>query len=56
MEKQAAVIQAFAIVCITLIVLVGTYAGKDGNSVYYGIVSIGLIAGVNIYKATTPKA
>jgi len=55
MEKKHVVIQALAIACITIIVMVGVLCGHDGTSVYYGIVSIGLIAGVNVYKAVNAK-
>ena len=55
MEKKSILIQIFAIVCLTIIELSAILTGVDGSSLYYVIVAIGAIAGIQIVKQTATK-
>lgn len=55
MEKKAILVQIFAIVCLTILELSAILTDQNGNTLYYVIVAIGAIAGIQIVKTAVNK-
>ena len=55
MEKKAILVQLFAIVCLTILEMSAILTNQNGNTLYYVVVAIGAIAGIQIYKQTANK-
>lgn len=55
MEKKAILVQIFAIVCLTILEMSVILTNQNGNTLYYVIVAIGAIAGIQIVKNTQAK-